>query len=58
VVHASTMGAFVVSVIPVGNKGDGAHKRLVVYVVAVDTRVKGFEGTPEAGSRYRRSPTS
>ncbi len=46
------MGAFVVGVIPIGNKGGGAHERLVVYVIAVDTRVEGFEGTSEAGSRY------
>jgi len=57
VVYASTMGAFVMGIIPIGNKGSGAHEGLVVYVVAVDIRIEGFEGTPERRSRYQCSPT-
>ena len=55
-VYASTMGAFTMGIIPVGDKGGRAHEGLVVYVVAMNARVEGFEGTPEAQSRYRCSP--
>ena len=52
-VYASAMGAFVMGIVSVSDKGSGAHKGLVVYVVAVDARVEGFESAPKAWSRYR-----
>ncbi len=52
VVHASAMGAFLVGVIPISGKGGGAHEGLVIYIVAVDARVKDLEGAPKAWSRY------
>ncbi len=56
VVYTSAMGTFMMGVIPIGNKGSGAHEGLVVYVTTVDARVKGFEGASEMWSRYRCSP--
>ncbi len=44
-------------IIPVSDKGSGAYEGLVIYIVTVNTGVKGFESTPEAWSRYRCSPT-
>src|SRR6266851_6875062 len=55
VVYASAMGTFMVGIIPVGDKGSGAHEGLVVFVVAPNARVEGFEGAPEAWSGYRYS---
>src|SRR5712671_1308553 len=57
VVYTSTMGAFVVGVISVGNKGGGAHEGLVVCVATMEAWDEGFEGAPETWSRYRHSPT-
>ena len=51
-VYASAMGAFAMGVIPIGDKGGRAHEGLVVYVVAMNARVEGFEGAPKAQSRY------
>jgi len=56
VVYASTMGTFMMGVIPVGDKGGGAHKGLVVYVAAVNAGVEGLEGASETWSRYQCSP--
>ena len=56
-VYASAMGTFTMGIISIGNKGGRAHEGLMVHIAAVDTRVKSFEGTPEAWSRYRHSPT-
>ena len=52
VVHASAMGALMMGVISIGNKGGGAHEGLVVYVVAVDARIESLEGAPEAWPGY------
>ena len=51
-VCSSAVGIFVVGIIPVGGKGGGAHKGLVVYVAIVNAGVKGLEGAPEVWSRY------
>ena len=51
-VYASTMGAFVMGIIPISDKGSRAHEGLKIYVVAVNTGVKGFESAPEAWSGY------
>ncbi len=56
-VHASAMGTFTMGIIPVGDKGGGAHEGLVVYIATMGAGVEGFEGAPEAWSRYRCSPT-
>ena len=56
VVYTSTMGTFVMGVIPVGDKGGGAYKGLVVYVAAVNAGVEGLEGASETWSRYQCSP--
>jgi len=52
VVYTSAMSAFTVGVIPVDDKGGGAHGGLVEYVVASNARVEGLKGAPKTWSGY------
>ena len=51
-VYTSTMGTLTIGVVSIGDKGGRTYEGLVVYVLAVDTRIEGFEGTSEAWSGY------